>query len=99
MRANEIRQHFYRTGGNKPPLLLLHGFMDSTLTWLRTARLLENDYDIIMPDARGRGHTEHLAQGNYATRFDSQERGVSQTRCAGCGCGTIETDEYKNSAF
>ena len=23
--ANNIRQHYYRTGGEKPPLLLLHG--------------------------------------------------------------------------
>ncbi|MEO8957146.1 MAG: alpha/beta fold hydrolase [Ktedonobacteraceae bacterium] len=51
--ANGIRQHYYRTGGEKPPLLLLHGFNEYGLTWLRTAKELAGDYDIIMLDARG----------------------------------------------
>ena len=53
--ANSIRQHYYRTGGEKPPLLLLHGFNEYGLTWLRVAKELERDYDIIMLDARGHG--------------------------------------------
>jgi alpha-beta hydrolase superfamily lysophospholipase len=51
--ANGIRQHSYRTGGESPALLLLHGFNEYGLTWLRVARELEQDYDIIMLDARG----------------------------------------------
>ncbi|MEZ4621685.1 MAG: alpha/beta hydrolase [Caldilineaceae bacterium] len=31
--ANGIRQHLLRTGGAKPPLLLLHGFMESGVSW------------------------------------------------------------------
>lgn len=70
--ANGTRQHFYRTGGNKPPLLLLHGFMDSALTWLRAARILEKDYDVIMPDTRGHGYSERLA-GDYSPELLSQD--------------------------
>ncbi len=55
VRANGIRIHYYRTGGAKPPLLLLHGITDSGLCWSRVAKALENDYDVIMPDARGHG--------------------------------------------
>jgi N-formylmaleamate deformylase len=53
--ANGIRIHYYRTGGDKPPLVLAHGATDSGLCWTRVARDLESDYDVIMPDARGHG--------------------------------------------
>lgn len=58
VRTNGIRVHYYRTGGSKPPLLLLHGITDSGLCWSRVAKALENDYDIIMPDARGHGFSD-----------------------------------------
>src|SRR6516162_980023 len=61
--ANGIRQHYYRTGGEKPPLLLLHGFNEYGLTWLRVAKELERDYDIIMLDARGHGHSDGITSG------------------------------------
>jgi pimeloyl-ACP methyl ester carboxylesterase len=53
--ANGIYQHYYRTCGEKPALLLLHGFSENGLCWSRVAIALENDYDIIMIDARGHG--------------------------------------------
>jgi pimeloyl-ACP methyl ester carboxylesterase len=53
--------HYTRTGdGNKPPLLLLHGFSDNGLCWLRVACDLEDQYDVILPDARGHGLSERL---------------------------------------
>ncbi|MBO9731452.1 MAG: alpha/beta hydrolase [Chitinophaga sp.] len=53
--TNGIRLHYTRTGGNKPPLILLHGLMTNGLCWSHIARVLETDYDVIMPDARGHG--------------------------------------------
>jgi pimeloyl-ACP methyl ester carboxylesterase len=53
--ANGIRIHYWRTGGNKPPLVLAHGSSDDGLCWTNLARELEADFDIIMPDARGHG--------------------------------------------
>jgi len=61
--ANGIRQHYYRTGGDKPPLVLLHGFLEGALSWLRAAQSLEPDYDVIMIDARGHGRSEGIAGG------------------------------------
>lgn len=56
--------HYTRTGdGNKPPLLLLHGFTDNGLCWLRAARDLEAQYDVIMPDARGHGLSARVQSG------------------------------------
>src|SRR6266581_6969260 len=63
--ANGIRHHYYRTGGEKPALLLLHGFNEYGLTWLRVAKELEQDYDVIMVDARGHGHSDGIAKGGY----------------------------------
>lgn len=61
--ANGIEQHYWRTGGRKPPLLLLHGFMEAGITWLRVARALAGDYDVILPDARFHGESESPAAG------------------------------------
>lgn len=59
--ANGISQRYYRTGGDRAPLVLLHGFMEGALAWLRTARALESDYDVILLDARGHGHSARVA--------------------------------------
>jgi N-formylmaleamate deformylase len=67
--ANGIRVHYYRTGGDKPPLVLNHGATDDGLCWTRVARALEADYDIIMPDARGHGLSEAPESG-----YSSKER-------------------------
>jgi len=63
VKANGIRHHYYRTGGDKPPVVLLHGFLEGALSWLRTARILEQDYDVIMVDARGHGRSDRIATG------------------------------------
>ena len=52
---DDVKLHYVRTGGAKPPLVLLHGFTDSVLEWARFARTLEADYDVIMLDTRGHG--------------------------------------------
>src|SRR5687768_3782814 len=47
-----IDLHYYRMGTHgRPPVVLLHGFSDGGLTWLRLARDLGPDYDLVMLDA------------------------------------------------
>ena len=53
--ANGIRIHYTRTGGGKRPLILLHGLNANGACWSAQARALEEEYDVIMPDARGHG--------------------------------------------
>ncbi|MEZ4618824.1 MAG: alpha/beta hydrolase [Caldilineaceae bacterium] len=59
--VNGVQLHYYRTGhGDKPPLLLIHGFSDTGLLWTPVARELEADYDVIMPDMRGHGRSTRV---------------------------------------
>ena len=61
IKINNARLNYYRTGDRKkPPLVLVHGFSDSGLCWLKTAIDLESDFDVIMPDARGHGQSERI---------------------------------------
>lgn len=64
--ANDATLHYWRTGGDKPTLLLLHGVQVDGLMWLRTAQALAEDYDIIMPDFRGHGLSSRTA-GHFST--------------------------------
>lgn len=61
--TNGSSLHYTRTGGDKPPLVLLHGFTDYGLCWTSVARALEATYDLIMPDARGHHHLSPLGAG------------------------------------
>jgi N-formylmaleamate deformylase len=70
--ANGIRQHFYRTGGEKPSLILLHGFSENGLCWSRVAKAQEDDYDLIMVDARGHGLSSGPETG-YSQKFLTQD--------------------------
>lgn len=60
--ADNVHIHYTRTGGNKPPVILLHGFQTAGITWLRTAQALA-DYDVIMPDFRGHGLSSGIEHG------------------------------------
>ncbi len=53
--TNGINIHYTRTGGSKPPLILLHGLTANGACWTPLAHALEGQYDVIMPDARGHG--------------------------------------------
>lgn len=58
--ANGLRIFYHRTEGseNRPPLVLLHGFSDNGRCWIQVVNQVADQYDVIMPDARGHGRTE-----------------------------------------
>ncbi|WP_142687214.1 alpha/beta fold hydrolase [Chitinophaga polysaccharea] len=72
--ANNISIHYTRTGGNKPPLILLHGLMTNGLCWTDLAHALERDYDIIMPDARGHGRS---GVPDYGYRYEDHANDIA----------------------
>ncbi|MBK8029753.1 MAG: alpha/beta hydrolase [Chloroflexi bacterium] len=61
LQANGLTQHYYRSGGAKLPLVLLHGFTDDGSCWFPVAEVLAQDYDVILPDARGHGQSSRIA--------------------------------------
>lgn len=62
-KTNGIHIHYLRTGGCKPPLVLLHGLTGSGACWIPLARALEDEYDVVMPDARGHGNSSTPLDG------------------------------------
>jgi pimeloyl-ACP methyl ester carboxylesterase len=62
-KANGTAVHYLRTGGGKPPVVLLHGLTANGACWIPLARELEKDYDVVMPDARGHGNSGIPDQG------------------------------------
>jgi N-formylmaleamate deformylase len=62
-KTNGIDIHYLRTGGGKPALVLLHGLLGNAACWTPLARSLENEYDLVMPDARGHGNSSTPLQG------------------------------------
>ncbi len=73
-KANKIKIHYTRTGGDKPPLILLHGLMTNGLCWTDLARTLEKEYDVIMLDARGHGRS---SVPEYGYRYEDLANDVA----------------------
>jgi len=59
-----FRQHYTRTGGARPALVLAHGFSDDGLCWSSLAAALEAEWDVVMFDARGHGRSELPEDGS-----------------------------------
>lgn len=61
--SNGININYTRTGESNPPLILLHGLTANGACWTALAHDLEEEYDVIMPDARGHGKSAKPGQG------------------------------------
>jgi len=63
--ANGIRIHYWRTGegSGKPVVVAAHGITDNGLCWSSLATKLENDYDLVLYDARGHGLSDKPDEG------------------------------------
>jgi pimeloyl-ACP methyl ester carboxylesterase len=71
--ANGVRLHYGRTGGKKPPVVLLHGLMGSGACWTPLARTLEGELDVVMPDLRGHGGS---SAPHHGYRYDDHASDV-----------------------
>jgi N-formylmaleamate deformylase len=68
--VNDKHLNYTHTGSGdegKSSLVLLHGFSDNGLCWLPVARDLQEEWDVILPDARAHGFSERAKPG---TRID-----------------------------
>jgi haloacetate dehalogenase len=62
VRANDIRQH-YMEAGEGAPVVLLHGFPETSYAWRYQIPELAKKYRIIAPDLRGYGETDKPTTG------------------------------------
>jgi N-formylmaleamate deformylase len=71
-----INIHYYRTGGDKPPFILLHGVTDNGLCWTVTAERLSEKYDVILPDAQGHGLSDRIDDNFISQSHVTQVAGL-----------------------
>jgi haloacetate dehalogenase len=60
--ANGIRQH-YLEAGDGPPVVLLHGFPETSYAWRHQLPELAKKYRVIAPDLRGYRETDKPSSG------------------------------------
>ncbi len=56
---------FYRTLGEGPPLLVLHGLFGSSDNWQTHARVFAETHTVYLIDQRNHGHSPHAEEMNY----------------------------------
>lgn len=72
--TNGIHIHYTRTGGGAYPIILLHGLIANGICWTALARVLEGEYDVIMPDARGHGKS---SVPEYGYRYEDHANDIA----------------------
>ncbi len=78
LNVDGVRIHYCRTGGRKPPFILLHGATDNGLCWTRIASSLAESYDVIMPDLPGHGLSDRLGEGFNFEKLVKQIVGLAR---------------------
>jgi pimeloyl-ACP methyl ester carboxylesterase len=58
-----VRIHYLKAGSGKNTLVLIHGFGDTSHTWIPLFEKFGQDYTIIAPDMRGLGESSRPATG------------------------------------
>lgn len=56
--SNGISLRYFRSGGDRPPLVLVHGFTDNALYYTRLAQTLRESFDVVAYDGRGHGQSD-----------------------------------------
>ena len=56
---------FYRKTGTGPNMVILHGLYGSSDNWLTVCKLLENSFEIFIPDQRNHGKSPHSSEFDY----------------------------------
>ena len=56
----------YRVAGSGPPLLLVHGLFEDSLTWRKVTPILARSHTVIAPDLLGHGESDAPPHGNYS---------------------------------
>jgi haloacetate dehalogenase len=63
---------YVRIGGSGPPLVCLHGYPQSHLTWRKVAPHLAERYTVVLPDLRGYGASEIVASDDAHVAYSKR---------------------------
>ena len=66
------------TGGNGPPLLLLHGYPQTHIEWRKLAPVLSASYTLVMPDLRGYGDSGKPPEGENHINYSKRAMALDQ---------------------
>lgn len=66
------------TGGEGPPLLLLHGFPQTHILWRKIAPDLSRNFTLVMPDLRGYGDSGKPAAGENHVNYSKRSMALDQ---------------------
>lgn len=72
MTLQDVSIHF-RYAGSGPPLLLVHGNPQFSLTWREVGPLLAENFTVIAPDNRGAGDSSIPPDGNYSSSVSADD--------------------------
>jgi len=61
--VNGVRLHYLKAGTGKTPLVLLHGFGDTSRMWIPLFADFGKDFTVIAPDLRGLGDSSRPSSG------------------------------------
>lgn len=61
--VNGVKIHYLKAGTGKTPLVLLHGFGETSRMWVPMFDAFGKDYTVIAPDLRGLGDSSRPASG------------------------------------
>jgi pimeloyl-ACP methyl ester carboxylesterase len=61
--VNGVKIHYLKAGTGKKPLVVIHGFGETSLMWIPLFEDFGKDYTIIAPDLRGLGDSSRPASG------------------------------------
>lgn len=73
IQLRDVSIHFRYSASGKPPLLLVHGFPEHSLTWLHIGPILAEHYTVIAPDNRGMGESSLASNGNYTAAAGGED--------------------------
>ncbi len=76
-RVNGIRLIYYRTGRGFP-MVLLHGWPQTSYAWRKVVGPLARHFSLIVPDLRGLGGSDRLLAGYDMRTVSSDIRGLAQ---------------------
>jgi pimeloyl-ACP methyl ester carboxylesterase len=65
--VNGVKIHYLKAGSGKKPLVLIHGFGETSRMWIPLFDKFRSDFTIIAPDLRGLGDSSRPAAG-YETK-------------------------------